>query len=436
MITEETLYLLSNIFDISEKISIISCVVIFILDKIEIYDEYDNNYEIIQFSYIFQIIYLILHGIIGSFYRNPSFTYLLINCILVNLINIYLLVLLLRGIKILLAFFKESLEDKYYKINFNKSREIKKLNEEFDKYQEIKNEKLEKINELEDRIDEIDFFIQDDNIWLNKINSVSSYIKQKNFHQAALKMYLAGFSYYQRFNVDSLNSDFFYFLFQSTRLYYFDKNYENGNFLLGNISKSNKQITLNISDKSYTCNTLFSFMNITDEGEKIRRGLLIGVMLIEVHMEKKAIEVIIPCKNLLEKTIGSDNDIIRKLNTLIKNTYSDMDIVNYRFDDLTKTFLETFNQFKLEQSLFMQKILRTLNDYKADVDSRFSQMDAKLSNLSSDLRSGLSTIDCNLNSLSKNMESNYSSMNSKFDSTINKIDKNSQTIQSIYNKFY
>jgi len=436
MITEETLYLLSNIFDISEKISIISCVVIFILDKIEIYDEYDNNYEIIQFSYIFQIIYLILHGIIGSFYRNPSFTYLLINCILVNLINIYLLVLLLRGIKILLAFFKESLEDKYYKINFNKSREIKKLNEEFDKYQEIKNEKLEKINELEDRIDEIDFFIQDDNIWLNKINSVSSYIKQKNFHQAALKMYLAGFSYYQRFNVDSLNSDFFYFLFQSTRLYYFDKNYENGNFLLGNISKSNKQITLNISDKSYTCNTLFSFMNITDEGEKIRRGLLIGVMLIEVHMEKKAIEVIIPCKNLLEKTIGSDNDIIRKLNTLIKNTYSDMDIVNYRFDDLTKTFLETFNQFKLEQSLFMQKILRTLNDYKADVDSRFSQMDSKLSNLSSDLRSGLSTIDCNLNSLSKNMESNYSSMNSKFDSTINKIDKNSQTIQSIYNKFY
>jgi len=354
----------------------------------------------------------------------------------VNLINIYLLVLLLRGIKILLAFFKESLEDKYYKINFNKSREIKKLNEEFDKYQEIKNEKLEKINELEDRIDEIDFFIQDDNIWLNKINSVSSYIKQKNFHQAALKMYLAGFSYYQRFNVDSLNSDFFYFLFQSTRLYYFDKNYENGNFLLGNISKSNKQITLNISDKSYTCNTLFSFMNITDEGEKIRRGLLIGVMLIEVHMEKKAIEVIIPCKNLLEKTIGSDNDIIRKLNTLIKNTYSDMDIVNYRFDDLTKTFLETFNQFKLEQSLFMQKILRTLNDYKADVDSRFSQMDSKLSNLSSDLRSGLSTIDCNLNSLSKNMESNYSSMNSKFDSTINKIDKNSQTIQSIYNKFY
>ena len=210
------------------------------------------------------------------------------------------------------------------------------------------------------------------------------------------EMYLSWIFLLSKFQCGFFELRLFLFFIPEHKIVLFcDRNYRYGNLLLGNISKSNEKISINISNKKFSCNTLFSFMNIADEGEKIRRGLLIGVMLIEVHMEKKAIEILIPCKNLLERTIGSNNDIIRKLNTLIRNTYSDMDIVNYRFDDLAKTFLETFNQFKLEQSLFMQRIIRTLNDYKADVDSRFSQMDSKLSTLSSDLRSGLNTIDCN-----------------------------------------
>jgi len=437
MITEESLHLLNEIFYTSEGISLISCVIIFIFDKLEIYDDEGIfAYEIIQFSYIFQIIYLIINAIIRSFYREPSFLFLLISCVLVNIINVYLLLFIIEIIKVNFNNFDYSLYGKYYKINFDKKKKIKKKEETFNEYQAIKQQNLNKINELQNRIDEISFFIQDDKIWVNLIKDVKYYAQNKNFHQAAISMYLAGFSYHQSFNVSSLDSDFFYFLFQSTRFYYLDKNYEFANFLLGNISKSNKQVTITLSNNNYTCNTLLSFMNINDEGEKIKRGLLIGVMLIEVHMERKAIELIIPCKTLLENTIGSDHEIVRQLNTLIRNTYSDMDILNYRFDDFKKTFLENFNQFKLEQSLFMQKLQNTINNYQASVDSKFANMDSKISNLSSDLKSGLSNVDCNLNSLSKTVEGNYRSMNGKFDTTISKIDRNSQTIQSIYDKFY
>ncbi|MDD4354192.1 MAG: hypothetical protein PHN56_07105, partial [Candidatus Nanoarchaeia archaeon] len=61
MITEESLHLLNEIFYTSEGISLISCVIIFIFDKLEIYDDEGIfAYDIIQFSYIFQIIYLII----------------------------------------------------------------------------------------------------------------------------------------------------------------------------------------------------------------------------------------------------------------------------------------------------------------------------------------------------------------------------------------
>lgn len=417
-----TIELLIQIWKISFFISIGTSILLFLfLEKgIEVDDSgFWGNFPFFQFYYIlaFAGIYL--------FFGRISTGFFLINCVLVNLVNIAFIYVIVRLIV-------NRSKRKNLQMVQRKNSRIGELSRSQDTNLQNIRTYEEKIQEVQQEIEKIEFFIREEYIWTNLLKETKYFDKEHKFNSAGTNIFLAGFSFYQEFEVTSLSSDFFFFLLHSARFYYLAGDFSFANGLLGSYDEKNDLFYAKIDDKHYRCNKLFEFLNIDDQGEKIRRGILIGLMLIEVHMEKRAMGIIIYCKNLLENSIGSGNQTVRALKQIISNTYTDNDLLDYRFDDLKKTMFANFERLRLEQSRFYTQLLNKMDDYQRDLRS----IDNRVNNLSAGLKIGLQEISYNIDTLNNKVDSNFDSLSDSVNSGLTSVNRNIDTTRRDINYLY